>query len=102
MINGVTELTVTLLDVLSGFDELRVCTGYRTRGVVTDRFLPDGSDLGGVEPVYETLAGFVLLGDMALGFVQALLGDGDLALARVDLVQAAMAVGLIAAKDGEK
>ena len=59
MVSGVTELCVTLFDVLSGFDELRACTGYRLPdGSVTDRFRADGFELEGVEPVYETLAGF--------------------------------------------
>ena len=59
MICGVTGLACMLLDVLSGFDELRLCTGYRLPdGTVTDRFLPDAALLGGVEPVYETLPGW--------------------------------------------
>jgi len=58
MINGVTEIAVMLLDVLAGFDELRVCTAYEIGGVRTDRFTPDAEDLGRVVPVYETLSGF--------------------------------------------
>jgi len=59
MVSGATEICLTLLDVLSGFDELRVCTGYRMPdGSVTDRFEADGFALEKVEPVYETLAGF--------------------------------------------
>lgn len=58
MINGVTEVAVMLLDVLSGFDELRVCTAYRVGGVETDRFMPDADDLGRAEPVYLSLPGF--------------------------------------------
>jgi adenylosuccinate synthase len=58
MVSGVTEIGLTLLDVLAGFDELRVCTQYRTPAGPTDRFLPDGFDLAEVEPRYETVAGF--------------------------------------------
>lgn len=58
MINGVTELSVMLLDVLGGFDELKICTSYRIDGRETERFVPDASDLSRVEPVYETLTGF--------------------------------------------
>lgn len=58
MINGATGLSLMLFDVLSGFDELKVCTRYRVRGVETDRFTPDAADLSEVEPVYETLPGF--------------------------------------------
>ncbi|MBC7835295.1 MAG: adenylosuccinate synthase [Phycisphaerales bacterium] len=58
MLSGVTSLAVTLLDVLSGFDELKVATGYRFNGVVTDRFIPDGEVLSAAEPVYTTVPGF--------------------------------------------
>jgi adenylosuccinate synthase len=59
MVNGATEVALTLLDVLSGFEELRVCTAYRLAdGTTTDRFLPDARSLESIEPVYETLPGF--------------------------------------------
>ncbi len=57
-LNGCTELAVTLLDVLAGFESLRVCTAYRVDGGETDRFTPDASDLARVTPVLETLPGF--------------------------------------------
>ncbi len=58
MLNGVTSLAVMLLDVLAGFDELRVCTAYRVDGQLTERFLPDAVSLARAEPVYITLPGF--------------------------------------------
>ena len=58
MICGADALACTLLDVLSGLDELRVCVAYRRGSQVTDRFLPDAEDLEGWEPVYETLPGW--------------------------------------------
>jgi len=58
MVNGVTELAIMLLDVLAGFDELRVCTAYEIDGAQTERFTPDSADLSRVTPVYETLPGF--------------------------------------------
>lgn len=58
MLNGVTDLAVMLLDVLAGFDELKVCSQYRCRGSLTDRFVPDSEFLYDAEPVYETLPGF--------------------------------------------
>lgn len=58
MINGASSLSLMLLDVLAGFDELKVCIAYRVDGTVTDRFLPDAHDLAQVEPVYETVPGF--------------------------------------------
>jgi adenylosuccinate synthase len=58
MISGATTLALTLLDVLSGLDEVRVCTGYRRAGVVTERFIPDAAALANIEPVYTVLPGF--------------------------------------------
>lgn len=58
MLNGVTSLSVMLLDVLAGFGELRVCTSYRVNGRETDRFLPDAAALAGAEPVFVTVPGF--------------------------------------------
>ncbi len=58
MINGASEIVLTLLDVLAGFDELKVCTAYRVEGETTDRFPPDAFILENAEPVYETLPGF--------------------------------------------
>ena len=58
MVSGATSLGVMLLDVLSGFEELRVCTSYSVSGATTDRFLPDAHDLAGAEPVYESVRGW--------------------------------------------
>ncbi|MEM7627868.1 MAG: adenylosuccinate synthase [Planctomycetota bacterium] len=55
---GATELNLTLLDVLSGVETLRLCTGYRVEGAVSGRFVPDAFDLDRVEPVLEDLSGF--------------------------------------------
>ena len=57
-VNGVDDLAVTLLDVLSGLDEICICTGYRLAGKELDWFCADGLTLGQVEPVYETLPGW--------------------------------------------
>jgi adenylosuccinate synthase len=57
-LNSLTELALTKLDVLDGFDEVRVCTGYRLDGVLIDQY-PDRSEvLSRVEPVYTTLPGW--------------------------------------------
>lgn len=59
MIGGVTGIACTLFDVLSGFDELKLCVGYRLAdGTISDRFRPDADRLGLVQPVYETLPGW--------------------------------------------
>jgi len=58
MINGVTGVALTMLDVLAGFDEIPVCVAYERKGERTDRFPPDGHDLREWTPVYERLPGF--------------------------------------------
>jgi adenylosuccinate synthase len=57
-INGVSEVAMTLLDVLAGFETIRICTAYRTRRGETSHFLPDAGDLGAAEPVYREFGGF--------------------------------------------
>ncbi|MGH6969937.1 MAG: adenylosuccinate synthetase, partial [Stellaceae bacterium] len=55
---GVDGLALTKLDVLDGFKEVKVCTGYRLRGATLD-YLPAGASLqAAVEPVYETIEGW--------------------------------------------
>lgn len=57
-INGISELAVTKLDILSGLETLRMCTSYRRDGKLFDD-LPFGpSDLAPYEPVYEELPGW--------------------------------------------
>ena len=59
MVCGATEIACTLFDVLTGFDELRICTHYRLAdGTVTDRFIPDAKRLEGATPVYLTFKGW--------------------------------------------
>lgn len=57
MLNGVTELVMTKADVLSGFEEIRVCTHYIQNGEKID-FMPYDIISVPVEPVYETLKGW--------------------------------------------
>ena len=57
-INGIHGIALTKLDVLDGFDELKICTGYRIGDRVLD-YLPAGmKDQAAVEPVYETIEGW--------------------------------------------
>ena len=52
MICGADAIACTLLDVLSGFDELKICVGYRRAdGTVTDRFVPDAERMQGFTPL---------------------------------------------------
>ncbi|HVT79767.1 MAG TPA: adenylosuccinate synthase [Phycisphaerae bacterium] len=57
-ISGATGLSVMLLDVLSGFDELKICTHYEVKGEKTDWFPADALELEQAVPVYETIKGW--------------------------------------------
>ena len=58
-VNGLTELFVTKLDVLSGFERLRICTGYRVDGQTFDDLPPHQSLFHRAEPVYERIDGWM-------------------------------------------
>jgi adenylosuccinate synthase len=57
-VNGLTELFVTKLDVLSGFPTLKVCTGYRVGGGTFEDMPPNQSLFHAAEPIYEELEGW--------------------------------------------
>jgi adenylosuccinate synthase len=55
---GIDGLALTKLDILDGFDEIKVCVGYRLDGREVD-YLPAGERAQArVVPVYETIAGW--------------------------------------------
>lgn len=58
-INHVDSIAITKLDILSGFDEVKICKAYRLAGgEVTERFPAKLEDLVSAEPVYESLHGW--------------------------------------------
>jgi adenylosuccinate synthase len=57
-ISGVDGLALTKLDVLDGFEAIKVCTGYRYRGELLDHYPSSYAAQQAVEPVYETLPGW--------------------------------------------
>ena len=57
-LNGVTGFCVTKLDVLDGFDEIKVCTAYRLDGELLDAPPLDSHSWADLEPVYETFPGW--------------------------------------------
>jgi adenylosuccinate synthase len=56
-INGVTKLIMMKADVLSGFDEIKVCTAYRYQGKEITH-LPYKIDDSLIEPIYRTMPGW--------------------------------------------
>ena len=57
-LNGLTELLITKLDVLSGLDTLKICTGYRAYGQTFDDMPPHQSVFHDASPIYEELEGW--------------------------------------------
>lgn len=57
-INGMNELTLTKMDVMDGFDEIKVCTSYKIDGEETKVFPLSLDEIEKVEPVYTTLPGW--------------------------------------------
>jgi adenylosuccinate synthase len=56
-LSGVDELALMLLDVLTGMDELKICTGYvRRDGKAVEDF--DPAEINGIQCVYETMPGW--------------------------------------------
>lgn len=56
--NGVTAVALTKLDVLSGFEKVKICTGYGYNGSVTKEFPASLSVLEDCEPSYEEIDGW--------------------------------------------
>jgi len=57
-VGGITGIALTKIDVLDGFDEVKICTGYTLRGETLDYFPSHAADQAQVVPVYETMPGW--------------------------------------------
>jgi adenylosuccinate synthase len=57
-VSGITGVALTKLDVLDGFDTVRICTGYRIGGEAYDYLPPHAFDQNRVEPIYEEIEGW--------------------------------------------
>ena len=58
VINGLSGVCVTKLDVLDGLPEVKVCVGYWLRGSRIDVLPLDADDVAQCEPIYETFEGW--------------------------------------------
>jgi adenylosuccinate synthase len=58
IINGLSGLCITKLDVLDGLGEIKVCVGYRLEGRVVDVLPLDADEVAACEPIYESFAGW--------------------------------------------
>ena len=58
MINGISEIALTKLDVLGVFDEIKICTGYTIDGTPVKSFPADVKTLDRISCEYITLKGW--------------------------------------------
>jgi len=57
-VSGITGIALTKLDVLDGFETLKICTGYRIGDKVYDYLPPHAADQARAEPIYEEMPGW--------------------------------------------
>ena len=57
-ISGVTGIALTKVDVLDGFETVKICVGYKLRGQDLDYFPSHAADQAAVEPIYEEMPGW--------------------------------------------
>ncbi|EGK56686.1 adenylosuccinate synthase [Centipeda periodontii DSM 2778] len=58
LLSGIDYMAVTRLDILDGFDEIKICTGYKHKGQLLKGVPASLNVLAEVEPVYETFSGW--------------------------------------------
>jgi adenylosuccinate synthase len=56
--SGIDGIAFTKLDVLDGFDELKICVGYELDGKSLDYFPASAAEQARVKPVFETIEGW--------------------------------------------
>lgn len=61
LLNGISELAIMKMDILSNFKTIKVCTGYAYKGKVFKEFPYDSEVLSNIKPVYKDLPGWQLL-----------------------------------------
>jgi len=58
IINGISGLCITKLDVLDGLDEIKVCVGYEMNGKHIDILPLDADDIYACKPIYDSFPGW--------------------------------------------
>ncbi len=58
IINGISGVCITKLDVLDGLAEIKICVGYELRGQRIDILPLDADDIVACQPIYESFAGW--------------------------------------------
>ena len=57
-INGMESMVITKIDVLSGLEKLKICTGYQYQGEILDEFPSNLRVLKNCKPIYEEMEGW--------------------------------------------
>lgn len=57
-VNGLTSISLMLLDVLTGFDKIKICTSYKLGDKIIKEYPASLEDIGKCEPIYEELDGW--------------------------------------------
>jgi adenylosuccinate synthase len=57
-VSGITGIALTKIDVLDGFETVKICVGYEIDGKRFDYLPPHAADQARVEPVYEEMPGW--------------------------------------------
>ncbi|MDI6716123.1 MAG: adenylosuccinate synthase [Actinomycetota bacterium] len=58
MLNGLTEIAITKLDVLSGFEKIKICVGYKYGGEIYNHMPFHQTIFHNCTPVYEEMEGW--------------------------------------------
>ena len=57
-VNGFDAMIITKLDILDGWDEIKICVAYEIDGVRTEQFPIDAAALERAKPIYESVPGW--------------------------------------------
>ncbi|MDR0739692.1 MAG: adenylosuccinate synthase [Mycoplasmataceae bacterium] len=55
---GTTEIALTLLDVLSGLKEIKICIAYKYENKIISEILPNNNEYAKCKPIYKTFKGW--------------------------------------------
>jgi adenylosuccinate synthase len=58
MVNGLTGIAITKLDILDGLDTIKLCTAYKYNGKTYSHFLKELEAFETCTPVYEEMKGW--------------------------------------------
>ncbi len=58
-VSGISGIALTKLDVLDGFETLKICTGYKLGDQILDYFPAHAADQAAVTPIYEEMDGWL-------------------------------------------